>query len=511
MEIRKIFNENNPSQELHRTPRIVIVGSYFYWKAGQKMNRVVYGIIVIFIASFISACSVGPDYKKPVVQIPAAYKEKESDKIWQKAAPQDNYERGLWWQVFNDPELNNLESQVNLSNQTIAAAKASYLQARALVAEARAAYFPTVTASAIITRQNQGAANTNFSGNTTSNGTYNSHSLLLDASWEPDIWGTTRRSVEANRAGAEAAAAALALARLSAQASLAQYYFELRAVDTDQKLLDQTVIDNQKLLEYTKHRYVSGVAALSDIVQAESQLEAAQALAINNGINRAQYEHAIAMLTGQPPSSFSLPSAPSGVQSPPEIPLQLPSALLERRPDIAEAERKVAQANAQIGVAVSAFYPSLTLSASGSLQGMGLAHWFSLPSLVWSVGPALAETLFDGGLRSAVTQAARANYEATAANYRQTVLSAFQDVEDNLAALHILNSEYGVQNKAAENARLVLRLVTNQYKAGTVDYSAVVVAQSAAFSAAKTAADINGLRMSTAAGLIKSLGGGWHQ
>lgn len=467
-------------------------------------------ISITLLCGLINACSVGPDYVKPSVQIPVSYKEQNkqtTNKNWKIAEPQDDCQRGLWWQVFNDPELNILESKLNISNQNIVAAKANYAQARALVDEARASYFPTISASAILIRQNRASTSGNISTQTSPT---TSHSLSLDASWEPDIWGATRRSVEASETSAQASAALLAVTRLSAQASLAQFYFELRALDTDQKLLDQNVVDNQKLLQLTKNRYLSGVVSLSDIIQAESQLETAQTEAINNGIARAQFEHAIAVLIGQPPEMFSLPPSPLGVIQPPEIPVEIPSALLERRPDIAEAERLVAAANAKIGVAVSAYYPTLNLSATGSLQNQGLSNWFSLPSLVWSVGSTLAETLFDGGLRTAVTKAARANYCATVANYRQTVLSAFQDVEDNMAALRILNSEYKVQNEAAANARLALKLITNQYKAGIVAYSSVITAQIAAFTAEKTAADLNGLRMTASVGLIKALGGGWE-
>jgi len=460
------------------------------------------------IALFLSACSVGPDYVRPADAIPAHYKEiDKNNKKWKIAIPQDSINRGAWWEIFNDPTLNTLETQLNTSNQTIAAAKENYMAARALADEARASFFPTVSASATITRQKQNTANiTSVSTNNPSN----SHALLLDASWEPDIWGGTRRSYEAAEASAEAQAAQFALARLSAQATLAQLYFELRALDTDQRLLDQTVADNQKLLELTKNRYMAGVAALSDMVQAQSQVETAQAQAINNGITRSQYEHAIAVLIGQMPSSFNLNPSPLPNKLPPVIPLQIPSTLLERRPDIAAAEREVKAANANIGVAVSAFYPNLNLSASGGFQNTGLSQWFSLPSLVWSLGPTLAETIIDGGQRIAATKAAQANYEAAVANYRQTVLSAFQEVEDNLAALRILNEEAGVQNKAAANARLALQLVTNQYKVGTAAYPDVLTAQLAAFTAEKNAADINGLRMSTTVGLIKALGGGWN-
>lgn len=458
-------------------------------------------------------CTTGPDYVKPAVNVPAQYK--ETNKNWKIAQPQNVNFHIAWWDVFNDPQLTELETRLNNANQTIAAAEAQYRQARALVDEARASYFPTLTASAALARQGQGSSS---KANTTELNTFNiatgkstttNHSLVLDSSWEPDLWGNIRRSVEANQAGAQASAAQLAATRLSTQAALAQYYFELCNLDRDQKLLNDTVANYQKSLKLTQNQYASGVAARADIVQAQSQLESAQTQAINNGISRAQYEHAIAVLIGVPPASFTLVITPMH-NKPPTIPVQIPSLLLERRPDIAEAERQMAQANAQIGIAQAAYFPNLTLSATGSVQGTDYTHWFSLPALSWAVGPTLAGTLFDGGLRSATTAAARANYDASVANYRQTVLAAFQDVEDNLAALRILNSEAIIQDQAAANARLALQLITNQYKAGTVAYTNVITAQINAYNAEKSAADITGLRMTTTVALVKALGGGWE-
>ena len=471
-------------------------------------QRITFFFIAIFSLA-ISGCNAGPDYVRPPVAIPAQFK--ETPKVWIIAKPQDNLDRGQWWSIFNDPQLNALEEKVNISNQNIVQAAAQYRQASALVDEARASYFPTIAASAALTRQKQ-SSSSNFNtstNNTATVGTSASHALNLDATWAPDLWGSVSRSVEASKANAQAAAAKLALIKLSQQAALAQFYFELRALDTDQKLLDDTVIDDQKALQITKNRYQSGVAGLADIVQAETQLEAAQALAINNGINRAQYAHAIAILIGQPPENFSWSSQPLADIPPPEVPLLIPSTLLQRRPDVAQAEREVAQANAEIGVAISAYFPTLTLSASGSMMGNGLGPWFSLPTLSWAVGPTLAETLFDGGLRSATTAAARANYEATVANYRQTTLAAFQNVEDNLASVRILAMQSSVQNKAAADARLALKLVMNNYKAGTAAYSDVIAAQIIAFSDEKAAADTNGLRMTATVELIEALGGGW--
>ncbi len=456
---------------------------------------------------------MGPDYiRPPIAKIPARYK--ELPKNWKIAKPQDDINRGQWWEIFHDAQLNKLETQLNKANQTIAVAYAQYQQSLALVHEARASYFPTISTAVSIIHQRQGGFNSSSSNTTTSSSSSNTatvntlHSLSLSASWEPDIWGSVSRTVEASQANAQASAATLAATQLSMQATLAQDYFSLRALDTDQQLLDKTVRDYQKAIQLTKNRYKAGVAGLSDVVQAQTQLETAQAQAINNRISRAQFEHAIAVLMGQAPATLSLAAQPLKTKVP-RIPVQIPSMLLERRPDIAVAERKVAQANAQIGVAIAAYFPVLSLMANGSFTSTDLAHWFSLPSLSWSVGPQLAATLFDGGLRQAVTAAAQANYRATVATYRQTVLSAFQDVEDNLAALTILSQEVIVQNKAAANAKLALKLITNQYKAGTVAYSEVITAQITAYSAEKTAADIDGLRMTAAVALIRALGGGW--
>lgn len=321
--------------------------------------------------------------------------------------------------------------------------------------------------------------------------------------------GLVRRTVEASEMGAEASGDLLAYTRLSAQGSLAQYYFEMRALDTDQEMLNNTVVAYKKTLQLTKNQYASGVASRADIVQAQSQLEAAQASAINNGINRAIYEHAIAVLVGIPPANFSLRSRPL-TNIPPPVPIGVPSDLLERRPDIAQAERTMAQANAQIGVAVAAYYPALTLTASGSFFGKGLSHWISMPQLGWAYGPQLTQIIYDGGLRAATVRAAEAGYCSTLSSYRQTVLTAFQNVEDNLATLRILNKEAIVQNQAMVSAKLALKLVINQYKSGTVPYSSVITAQIAAFTAEKNAADITGLRMNATVGLILALGGGWN-
>jgi NodT family efflux transporter outer membrane factor (OMF) lipoprotein len=493
----------------------------------MKIKLLLILLLFVLISTLIS-CASGPNYKRPCAIVPMKYKEVKKSRAfanqkfgnWKIAQPQDAIDRGRWWEIFKDKELNMLECHLNSSNQNIVTAYANYVQACELVNEAKASYSPVLTASASVTRQKGTGGSTSFistSGGTTSTGSaataglgasiFTAHSYILNATWVPDIWGNVRRMVEASQANAQATDALLAVTRLSAQASLAQFYFQLRALDMDQKILNDTVADYKKALQLTLNRYAAGVAGRGDVVQAQSQLENAQALAINNGINRAVFEHAIAVLMGQPPALFSLPYKPL-THTPPPIPLEIPSALLERRPDIAQAERLMAQANAEIGVAVSAYFPTLTLSAVASVFARGSI--FSIPILNWSFGPQLAETIIDGGLRIATVRAAKAGYVSKVASYRQVVLAAFQNVEDNLATLRILTDQAVAQNAAAKSAKHALRIVINEYKAGTAAYTDVIVAQNAAYTAEKAAADITGMRMTAAVGLITALGGGWN-
>ncbi|KVG76061.1 efflux transporter outer membrane subunit [Burkholderia ubonensis] len=462
-------------------------------------------------AVLLAGCAVGPDYHRPDTPMPAAFKEAPAG--WKVAQPADGADRGAWWRVYGDPQLDALIGKLNASNQTIAQSAAAYRQARALVAEARAAYFPTVglTASGSRSRTPRASLSSGSSssfGGGSSGSIGNSYSVGLDASWEPDLWGKVSRTVGAQRAGEAAAAADLANARLSQQATLAQTYFQLRTADTLQKLLDDTVASYARSLQLTQNRYAQGVAARADVIQAQTQLQSAQAAAIDNGVARAQYEHAIATLIGEPASTFSLPPLPLAAE-PPVTPVGVPSALLERRPDIAAAERRAAAANEQIGVAISAFFPTLTLSAQGGVQSSVWSNLFTLPARFWTVGPQLAATLFDAGLRAAQTDAARATYDQDVAAYRLSVLTAFQDVEDNLASQRILAQEIDVQRQAVDSAEHALAIVTNQYKAGTVDYLNVLTAQTTAFSAHQKLATIAGQRMVSSVGLVKALGGGW--
>jgi NodT family efflux transporter outer membrane factor (OMF) lipoprotein len=450
---------------------------------------------------FLTSCTTGPDYFKPSIHIPEKYK--EADGEWKIAQPQDDKNHGSWWNIFNDPNLNKLVEQVDISNQNVAGAAAQYQQALALVSQARSAYFPTVGGSLATTREK-----TSLSSQQSSRTPFTLYNSSLNASWEPDIWGSISRSTEASEAGAEASASNLAAVQLSMQGSLVQTYFQLRALDAIQKTLDDAVDSYQKLLTYTLNRYAKGVASKLDVVQAESQLQTAQAQAADNRVNRATYEHAIAVLIGKSPSEFSILPAVLEL-TPPDTPFQVPSALLERRPDIAQAERLMAQTNAQIGVAISAYFPIFTLTAAGGYESYSFAKWFSSPPLFWSLGPQLAATFFDGGLRSAKVDAARAAYDQSVATYRQTVLTAFQDVEDNLATLRILRKEKDYQRAAVESAQKALTITKNQYKAGTATIADILNAMITLYTTQKNAITIAGRQMVAAAGFVKALGGGW--
>ncbi|SFH78668.1 efflux transporter, outer membrane factor (OMF) lipoprotein, NodT family [Collimonas sp. OK307] len=460
-------------------------------------------------ALLLSACAVGPDYVRPATVAPAAFKEM---KDWKTATPQDQELHGKWWEIYQDPQLNALVEQVNISNQNLAQAEAQYRQAKALVESARSSYFPTVSANVSSTRSGgRNSGSSLSSGSSASSGSVTtSDSLGLSASWEPDLWGRISRTVESNQASAQASAADLQVARLSAQSTLAQNYLQLRVLDQQQNLLNDTVAAYQKSLQLTQNQYAVGVVARSDVIQAQTQLRSAQAQALDNGVLRAQLEHAIALLTGQAASTFSITPAPL-VAVLPDIPIGVPSSLLERRPDVSSAERLAAAANAKIGVAKAAYFPNLTLSASGGFQSNSFANWLTVPNRIWSLGPALAATLFDGGARRAQSDQAIAAYDASVAVYKQAVLTSFQEVEDNLATLRILEQEAVVQGETVQFAHHALELILNQYKAGTVNYTSVVTAQATAFSADLSALNIQNRRYAASVLLIKALGGGWNQ
>jgi NodT family efflux transporter outer membrane factor (OMF) lipoprotein len=451
------------------------------------------------IAALIAGCAVGPNYKRPEFHSAPDYKEVGD---WKPSEPADVLSRGPWWEIFKDDQLNALEVQINISNENVKAAAAAVDQARALVSQARAGFWPTLAANAGWSRGSEGA----LPGLQTP--TQNTNTAGVTGTWNIDIWGQIRRTVEGDVASWQSSAAALAAAQLSAQGLLATDYFELRAQDALQKLLDDTV-DAQKLsLKITESRYKYGVAAKADVVSAEAQLLSSQAQQVNAGVQRAILEHALAVLVGKQPAEFSVTTSTMRTEVP-TVPAGVPSSLLERRPDVAEAERKVAAANAQIGVATAAYFPSLTLSASDQYTSTAWSTLFSLPNRIWSVGPTLAETVLDGGLRRAQVAQARAAYEASVDNYRQTVLSGFEQVEDQIATLRILEKQAVIEEAAVNAAREAEVLTLNQYKAGTVPYSSVITAQTTQFTSEETALTVLSSRLQASVALIEALGGGW--
>ncbi len=457
---------------------------------------------IAFVFAFLAGCAVGPDYVRPQIEAPAQYKELQG---WRQAEPRDALPRGSWWTMFGDRELDALMARVDLSNQTLRAAEARFRQSRALADQARAALFPALSANASATRSKSPSLSNQPSF---ALGAVNNYNVALNTSWELDVWGRVRRSVEAGEADWQASAADLEAARLSAYAALAQNYFALHVADATRQVLEDTVAAYERTLELTRNRYAAGVAARVDVVQAEVQWKSAQAQLVDVGVERAQLEHAIALLVGEAPAAFSIERAPFAA-SMPTIPVGLPSELLERRPDIAAAERSAAAANARIGVAQAAFFPTVTLSGAAGFRSTSAADLLTTPSRFWSLGGALAQAVFDAGLREAQKAQAIAVYDEDAATYRQTVLTAFQEVEDNLAALRILEEEARLQDEVVLAARHALELTTNQYTAGIVSYLNVISAQTTLLSNERTAASLLGRRLNASVALVKASGGGW--
>ncbi|MGA2091517.1 MAG: efflux transporter outer membrane subunit [Endomicrobiales bacterium] len=447
------------------------------------------------LLTLLCGCSVGPKYVKPATTVPSAFKESGN---WKESQPRENISRGDWWKVFKDDGLNALENQVDISNQNIVAAVAQVQQARALLKGAKAAYYPTISVGV-------GSVQTSTGAMTTSN---TSNAAYANLSWELDVWGKVRRNVESNRSNVQASAADLETMRLSIHATLAQDYFLLRSLDTQQQIVNETIDGYKRFLQMTKNRYNNGVASQADVMQADTQYKTTLAQGIDIGIQRAMTEHAIAILVGKLPSVFSVPVS-TAPMCPPEVPLILPSELLERRPDIAAAERRVQVANAQIGVAKSAFFPSFSLSATREAVSNNWATLFSLPNQIWSIGPEAAETLFAGGAIRAQVAQAKAAYSVSVATYKQTVLTGFQDVEDNLSSVRILEQEAAAEDEAVKAAHRSLVISLNQYQAGTISALDVVTAQIAELSNRKTALNILYNRMSSSISLIRALGGGW--
>ena len=465
--------------------------------------RIIPHLCYSLLTAQLIGCTVGPDYVRPQATIPTNFKE---IKGWKQAQPRDNLLQGKWWEIFKDSELNKLEEQVIKANQSIAQAEAQYRQAQHLVQSARAAYLPTGTITATTNRFRAASGGQSVAPP----GIRNVFNTAIAMAWEPDLWGSVRRQVESNTGNAQASAATLQALQLSTQATLADDYFQLRILDAQKALFDETVAAYEKTLEIIKNRYAAGVVAKTDLVQAETQLESARAQAINLGVQRAKLEHAIAVLIGKAPADVSIKPILLAV-TPPPIPVSLPSELLERRPDIASAERKVNAANAQIGVAKAAFFPTLNLAANKGFQSNTLDKLITAASRYWALGPAgAALTLLDGSAKNAQYRQAIDGLDASVAFYRQTVLTSFQEVEDNLAALRILQEEARVQEKAVAAARQSLALTTNQYQAGTISYLNVMIAQTVALSNQKAAVQLLGDRLSASVLLVKALGGGWN-
>lgn len=455
-------------------------------------------------------CAVGPNYSRPATVVPPVYKEAGN---WVPATPSDAADKQDWWTLFGDQELSQLEAQVAVSNQTLAAAEAAYREAHAIVAEQRAQYFPAVSlnGSADVTGGGSTASTAVLGGGTGSgaSGTITSYRLQLGATWEPDLWGRVRRSVEDAKASAQASAADLANARLSAQSELAADYIQLRELDELGRLYAATAEAYRKSLTITQNKHRAGVVALSDVRQAETQLYNARATFTDVARQRAIDEHAIAILIGKPPAELTIGSAPWTLK-PVAVPAGLPSTLLERRPDVAAAERRAAASSANIGVQVAAYFPSLSLTAGGGTAANVVGELFSAPSLLWSLGAGLVQTLFDGGARRAQVSAARAGYDEAVANYRQTVLTAFGQVEDNLASQRVLAAEQGDRQAAFFAAEEAAKIFANEYQAGTIDYTNVVVAQASVLSAHEAEVSLEAARLTTTVDLLVALGGGWR-
>ncbi|HYA64336.1 MAG TPA: efflux transporter outer membrane subunit [Candidatus Sulfotelmatobacter sp.] len=475
--------------------------------------------VCVLCSVMLVGCVVGPKYHQPSAPIPDTYKESPANfpeaQNWKVAAPQDAMLRGKWWEIFHDPELNALEDQLDTNNQNIKQAYENYMAARAIIREVRAQYFPTASTSPAISRSH---ASSNLGGNVGGGGVsasasgkdVNSFSLPGDVSWEPDLWGKIRNTVNQARYAAQVSAADLENIRLSQHASVAQLFFQVRGQDALQKLFNDTVLADRKIVEYAQAQYEVGVGDRISLVEAQSAMQSAEASAISVGINRAQYEHAIAVLLGKPPAELSIPTKPLDAV-PPTVPIGVPSHLLERRPDVAAAERLMAEANAQIGIAYAAYYPSITLSASGGFQSSSFTNWLTWPSRFWSIGATASETIFDAGLRRATVNQFVATYNADLASYRQTVLIAFQQVEDYLAAERILSQQTDKQKEAVASAQEFFTLEFERYQIGIDPYINVLTAQNTLLTDQQALANLQTQRMTSAVQLIAALGGGWEK
>jgi NodT family efflux transporter outer membrane factor (OMF) lipoprotein len=469
--------------------------------------------IAFSISLFLSGCMVGPKYVKPAVPMAPGFKEQPPESFkevdgWKPAQPSDQTLRGKWWEIFGDPQLNALEDELTVSNQDLKVSEARFRQERAMIRFNRSAEFPTISTSPSIVNERDSANQPYFPQTLANNGT-GAFTLPIDLSYEVDLWGKVRRTVNASREEAQASAADLQTANLSLHAELAVDYFELRSADVQKQLLDDTVKAYTDALQLTQSRFEGGAAPKSDAAQAKTQLDGARVQDTDITVMRAQFEHAIATLIGKPPAQFSITPAPKTALQLPVIPVGLPASLLERRPDIAAGERRVAEANDQIGIARAAFFPSLVLGGSGGFTGTSITDWFNWPSRMWAIGGQASQTLYDAGRRRAVSEGAIANYDGTVATYRQTTLTAFQEVEDNLAALRILENEAQQQQEATSSAQESLQLFTNRYEGGVDNYLQVITAQTVLLTNQRNDIDIERRRMDASVLLVKAIGGGW--
>lgn len=488
----RLFNENPPA------PRTAGATRAFRWIAA-------FGGVAVSLGT-LTGCAVGPKYVNPTVEIPPQYKEAG---VWKLAQPSDQISKGKWWEIYNDPQLNALEDQVNVSNQTLKAAEDEFLQAPAAVRISRSALYPTVAGGLSVSETGLSKNRPSTTGTRPANRHYADYVIPVDASYEADVWGRVRRTVQASRAEAQASASDLANVRLALHAELALDYFQLRGLDAQAALFHSTVNAFQKALELTETRHQAGLASALDVAQAQTQLESTRAQEKDLEVARSAFEHAIAVLIGKPPATISLLASPLK-DAPPGIPPGLPSDLLQRRPDIAAQERRVEEANANIGVARAAYFPSITLTGSAGLESAVITTLVQGPSVLWSLGAGASQILFDAGRRRAITEQAWAAYDLAVANYRQTTLNAFQDVEDNLAALQVLADEAKTQQQAVAAAEHSLTLATNLYRGGLASYLQVITAQSAALSNQRAAVDILTRRMQASVLLVKAIGGGWN-
>jgi len=491
------------------------------------MNNLRLRVFISFAAAifFLAGCTVGPKYHQPAATVqapPIAYKEiptpTQDAGDWKLAQPQDAMLRGKWWEIFNDAELNSLEDQLNINNQNIKQAFENFMEARTLIAQARSQLYPTLSVGPTYTYSHPSGNLKNTIGTTGSSGTSSGSgpknrelgTLPFSASWEPDLWGKVRNTVRQAQYAAQVSAADLENERLTEQASLAEYFFEIRGQDELQKIYDETVAADQKAYDLTRALYEAGIDDQISVVEAETTLQSAQAGATNVGIARAQYEHAIAVLIGKSASDFSIPVKPMTV-APPPIPVGMPSELLERRPDVAAAERTMAQANAAVGIAYAAYYPNLTLTAAGGFESSAFHNWLSWPSRFWSVGTSIPETIFDAGLRRATVQQYVATYNADLASYRQTVLAAFQQVEDSLAEVRILSKEIQQEQQAVNLAQTYLKLEQARYETGVDPYVDVLIAQNTVLADQQVLNALQVQQMTSAVALVEALGGGWDR